>query len=95
MLTRFPSRGRLTPGQIAFTLETSGFRRRGIPPLFALLMPAFSLPSRPRGLPPTLLPYMECSPTHSHCECRSFGAVLSPVELSAPDYSTSELLRTL
>ena len=42
-------RGRLTPGQIAFTLETSGFRRRGIPPLFALL----------------------------------------------PDYSTSELLRTL
>ena len=28
-------RGRLTPGQIAFTLETSGFRRRGIPPLFA------------------------------------------------------------
>ena len=32
-------RGRLTPGQIAFTLETSGFRRRGIPPLFALLYP--------------------------------------------------------
>ena len=27
-------RGRLTLGQIAFTLETSGFRRRGIPPLF-------------------------------------------------------------
>ena len=59
-------RGRLTPGQIAFTLETSGFRRRGIPPLFALLMPAFSLPSRPRRLPPPLLPYMECSPTHTH-----------------------------
>ena len=57
-------RGRLTPGQIAFTLETSGFRRRGIPPLFALLIPAFSLPSRPPGLPPRLLPYMECSPTH-------------------------------
>ena len=33
-------------------------------------------------------------PTHI-CVCRSFGAVLSPVELSAPDYSTSELLRTL
>ena len=58
-------RGRLTPGQIAFTLETSGFRRRGIPPLFALLMPAFSLPSRPRRLPPPLLPSMECSPTHT------------------------------
>ena len=27
--------------------------------------------------------------------CRSFGGVLSPVELSAHDYSTSELLRTL
>ena len=78
MLTRFPSptafalglgagrlRGRLTPGQIAFTLETSGFRRRGIPPLFALLMPAFSLPSRPQRLPPPLLPSMECSPTHT------------------------------
>ena len=61
-------RGRLTPGQIAFTLETSGFRRTGIPPVFSLLMPAF---------------------------CRSFGGVLSPVELSAHDYSTSELLRTL
>ena len=59
-------RGRLTPGQIDFTLETSGFRRRGIPPLFALLMPAFSLPSRPPGLPPRLPPYMECSPTHTH-----------------------------
>ena len=59
-------RGRLTPGQIAFTLETSGFRRRGIPPLFALLMPAFSLPSRPPWLPPRLLPSMECSPTHTY-----------------------------
>ena len=89
-------RGRLTPGQIDFTLETSGFRRRGIPPLFALLMPAFSLPHRPAWLPPRLLPSAECSPTHTpEGVCRSFGAVLSPVELSAPDYSTSELLRTL
>ena len=89
-------RGRLTPGQITFTLETLGFRRTGIPPVFSLLMPAFSLPSRPARLPPHLRPYMECSPTHTHSRvCRSFGAVLSPVELSAPDYSTSELLRTL
>ena len=89
-------RGRLTLGQIDFTLETSGFRRRGIPPLFPLLMPAFSLPVRPAGLPPDLLPYPERSPTHcTHVQCRSFGAALSPVELSAPDYSTSELLRTL
>ena len=27
--------------------------------------------------------------------CRSFGDALSPAELSAPNYSTSELLRTL
>ncbi len=49
-------RGRLTPGQTDLTLETSGFRRRGIPPLFTLLMPAFSLAQRPRGLPPPLRP---------------------------------------
>ena len=57
-------RGRLTPGQIAFTLETSGFRRTGIPPVFTLLMPAFSLPSPPQELPLPLLRSMECSPTH-------------------------------
>ena len=43
-------RGRLTLGQITFTLETSGFRRTGIPPVFPLLMPAFSLAPRPRAL---------------------------------------------
>ena len=88
-------RGRLTPGQIAFTLETSGFRRTGIPPVFSLLMPAFSLPSPPPWLPPRLLRHMECSPTHCSSQCRSFGDALSPAELSAPNYSTSELLRTL
>ena len=62
-------RGRLTLGQIAFTLETLGFWRTGIPPVFPLLMPAFSLPSRPRRLPPTLLPYTECSPTRSVQRC--------------------------
>lgn len=56
-------RGRLTLGQIAFTLETLGFRRTGISPVFPLLMPAFSLPLRPRGLPPPLLPSAGCSPT--------------------------------
>lgn len=40
-------RGRLTLGQIAFTLETSGFRRTGIPPVFhvthaCILSPAAS-----------------------------------------------------
>ena len=77
-------RGRLTPGQIAFTLETSGFRRRGIPPLFAFRAPA------PASSVHGMLPY-----PHASRQCRSFGAALSPAELSAPDYSTSELLRTL
>ena len=58
-------RGRLTLGKIAFTLETLGFRRTGISPVFSLLMPAFSLPSRPQGLTPLLLPFTECSPTDS------------------------------
>ena len=62
-------RGRLTLGQITFTLETLGFRRTGIPPVFSLLMPASSLPSRPARLPAHLLPYMECSPTHSVMRC--------------------------
>ena len=73
-------RGRLTPGQIAFTLETLGFRRTGISPVFSLLMPAFSLPSRPPRLPPRLLPYMECSPTHSVSHCAGVSVVcLAPL----------------
>ena len=73
-------RGRLTPGQIAFTLETSGFRRRGIPPLFSLLMPAFSLPPRPRRLPPPLLPSAERSPTHcTSCSAEASVPRLAPL----------------
>jgi hypothetical protein len=34
-------------------------------------------------------------PLLAKLEIRSFGALLSPVTLSAPDHSTSELLRTL
>ena len=78
-------RGRLTPGQITFTLETLGFRRTGIPPVFSLLMPAFSLPSRPHGLPPTLLPYMECSPTHSIRYCAEASVLrLAPLNCRRP-----------
>ena len=56
-------RGRLTLGKIALTLESLGFRRRGISPLFSLLIPAFSLPSPPAhlvGMPSSVhgtLPY--------------------------------------
>ena len=56
-------RGRLTLGKITFTLETLGFRRTGISPVFSLLMPAFSLPSPPACLTAHLLQSTECSPT--------------------------------
>ena len=35
---------------MTFTQETLGFRRKGISPVFALLMPAFSLPVPPQPL---------------------------------------------
>ena len=89
-------RGRLTLGQIDFTLETLGFRRRGISPLFSLLIPAFSLLIPPAILSDHLQRLTECSPTpSSKLLSRSFGTMLSPVKLSAHDNSTSELLRTL
>jgi hypothetical protein len=62
-----------------------------------LLMPAFSLPRTPAVLTiglhcarnaPLPLPVLGL-------EIHGFGALLSPVTLSAPDHSTSELLRTL
>ena len=49
--------------QITFTWETLDFRRRGISPLFSLLIPAFSLPFPPASLASTpssvngMLPY--------------------------------------
>ena len=59
-------RGRLTLGKIALTLESLGFRRTGISPVFSLLIPAFSLPSPPACLPAHLHQYTERSPTTSH-----------------------------
>ena len=79
-------RGRLTPGQITFTLETLGFRRTGIPPVFPLLMPAFSLPPPPARLPPRLRRSAERSPTH--CPKGSAGAsvtCLAPLNCRRPD----------
>ena len=89
-------RGRLTLGKITFTLESLGFRRTGISPVFSLLMPAFSLLSPPANLPVHLHRYIERSSTPSiYILSRGFGDTLSPVTLSAHNYSTSELLRTL
>ena len=62
-------RGRLTLGQITFTLETSGFRRTGIPPVFSLLMPAFSLAPCPPHLTARLRPHTQCSPTGADYAC--------------------------
>ena len=57
-------RGRLTLGKITFTLESLGFRRTGISPVFSLLMPAFSLPLPPATLTGHLHRHVECSPTN-------------------------------
>jgi hypothetical protein len=56
-------RGRLTLGKITLTLESFGFRRMGISPIFSLLMPAFSLPLPPDRLSALLLQPTERSPT--------------------------------
>jgi len=56
-------RGRLTLGKITLTLESLGFRRRGISPLFSLLMPASSLLLPPETLAGPLHQHPECSPT--------------------------------
>ena len=64
-----------------------------------LLVPAFALPPAPAPLPggPSpqdgTLPYRP--PPLAGARTPGFGAALSPVTLSAPDDSTSELLRTL
>ena len=83
--------------QITFTWETLDFRRRGISPLFSLLIPAFSLPSPPAPLAGMPSPVNGMLPYHQVLKylIRSFGILLSPVTLSAHEYSTSELLRTL
>ena len=82
------------PGRINLPQEPLGFRRAGFSPAFSLLVPALSLPLRPVVLAVDLQPIAECSPTTPY-GVRSFGGVLSPVELSAQHRLTSELLRTL
>jgi hypothetical protein len=64
----------------------------------SLLMPAFSLPAAPRALPRPLraagtLSYRAQRP--QACAPIASETSLSPVEFSAPEHLTSELLRTL
>ena len=65
----------------------------------ALLMPSFALPRAPAGFPADLHRSGERSPTAllalAASRTHGVGAALSPVSLSAPSHSTSELLRTL
>ena len=64
----------------------------------SLLVPAFALPSAPAPLPGRPSSLNGTLPYRSYTErtgTRGFGGRLSPVTLSAPDHSTSELLRTL
>ena len=64
----------------------------------SLLMPAFSLPAAPRRLTHPLLATGTLSyRVQSPQACTPIASVtsLSPVEFSAPEHLTSELLRTL
>jgi hypothetical protein len=63
-----------------------------LPPL-SLLMPAFALGNAPRSV--TLPLRSRPNAPLPIFRCRSFGTWLSPVTLSAQDFLTSELLRTL
>ena len=90
--------GPTNPEWIDLPQEPSGFRCGGFaPPIryscrhshFLPLQPSFQSTFSATGT----LPYHMMEVTLHHI--RSVGGVLSPVSLSAPDHSTSELLRTL
>ena len=71
----------------------------GIITPLALLMPAFSLPDAPRPLARPLHSEQERSPTdraaRRQLDPTASETGFSPVEFSAPEHLTSELLRTL
>jgi hypothetical protein len=70
----------------------------GILTPLSLLMPAFSLPAIPRRLSAPLRDNWNALLPLSNPQARepiASEASLSPVELSAPEHLTSELLRTL
>jgi hypothetical protein len=66
----------------------------GILAPLSLLMPAFSLPDAPRRLTAPLQQQTGTLSYRSYELTASEGG-LSPVEFSAPEHLTSELLRTL
>ena len=88
-------RGRLTPGRLPLPWKPQASGGGGSHPSlrYSCLHSLFH-PVHHGSRHGFLRPWNAPLPTHINM-CRSFGAALSPVELSAPDYSTSELLRTL
>ena len=91
--------GPTNPERIYLPQETLGFRRAGFSPALSLLIPALSLAAAPRLLTVPLRRRQLRSPTTPQapkgCEIRGFGTVLEPRSFSAPNCSTSGLLRGL
>ena len=87
-------RGRLTLGRLPLPRKPWAFGGRGSHPSFRYLYlhSLFRYLQHPSRV--YLHRHPECSSTISKL-IQSFGNILSPVTLSAHDYSTSELLRTL
>ena len=87
-------RSRLTLGGRAFPRKPQVYGGQDSHLPSRLLMPAFSLPNSPPLLTVWLLPVRN-APLPMFETFRGFGTMLSPVEFSAQDHLTSELLRTL
>ena len=84
----FPRADQLYPGIL-------GYSAGRIPTSLSLLIPAFSLPCRPRLLPVPLRPACNAPLPTRLRGFPGFGSVFQPRTFSAQDLSTSELLRTL
>ena len=83
-----PRADQLYPGNL-------GYSAGRIPTFLSLLIPAFSLPSRPLLLTVQLRPPGNAPLPMRLRASLSFGGVFQPRTFSAQDLSTSELLRTL
>ncbi len=83
-----PRADQLYPGNL-------GYSAGRIPTFLSLLIPAFSLPSRPLLLTVQLRPPGNAPLPMRISASLSFGGVFQPRTFSAQDLSTSELLRTL
>ena len=84
------------PDLINIDQEPLVFRRQGFSPCLSLLIPTFSFLNAPACLTTHLRRCLECSPTDcTYVQSYSFGTMFDARSFSAPEPSTSELLRTL